>query len=677
MPNLLAQETSPYLLQHAHQPVDWHPWGPAALAMAREQDKPILLSIGYAACHWCHVMAHESFEDPDIAATMNRLFINIKVDREERPDLDHIYQTAHQLLTRRPGGWPLTLFLTPEGDAFFAGTYFPPEPRHGLPALGELLEQVAAVYAHRRADIARQNQSIRHALAATLPRPGQQPPRLKAEPLAAAQAELDATYDRRRGGFGDAPKFPRPTDLDFLLRRSATTGDDHARAMALTSLEKMAAGGLQDQLGGGFFRYSVDGAWTIPHFEKMLYDNAQLLACYANAWALDHRPAFKAAAEGIVAWADREMALAQGGYAASLDADSAGEEGAYYLWTPEAAQAALSPEQWALAAPAWGLDRVPNFEGQAWHLQQVRSPEALADDLGLAPTAVRTGLQEARAALLAAREPRPRPARDHKLLTGWNALMIKGLARTGRIFGRPEWIDRALATVDFLQNHLWQEGRLLAVRAGGQSRLTAYLDDYALLLDALLECLQARWREKDLAFARQLADGLLHDFEDPAAGGFFFTAHDQETLIHRPKPAQDNALPAGNGVAAQALGRLALVTDHEPYARAARRTLDLFYPLLERQAIASGALLGALEDALTPPTLVRLIGPAAERDQWNAELGRRFLPQTLILAPKPAPESLPPSPRVNAWVCQGVKCLPPVNEWESLLGIISKPPKLH
>jgi uncharacterized protein YyaL (SSP411 family) len=680
--NRLAREGSPYLQQHAHQPVDWYPWGEEALQLARQEDKPILLSIGYSACHWCHVMAQECFEDEAVALLMNRLFINIKVDREERPDLDQVYQTAHQMLLRQPGGWPLTMFLTPQALPFFGGTYFPREARHGLPAFADLLQSVAQAYREKPAEIAEQNQAILDAFASTLPAAVRGTPVFNADPLAQAVAELDANFDRRRGGFGGAPKFPRPLDLDFLLRRHAATGDPNAREMALATLERMAEGGIHDHLGGGFFRYSTDAYWTIPHFEKMLSDNGLLLGLYADAWALSHKPVFQWAVSGIVTWLEEEMQLPEGGFAAALDADSEGEEGRFYLWTPAEIHALLAPEEWTVAAAYWGLESDANFEGREWHLRQVLALEQVAEQRNLSLNEARARLASARQRLLRARNERRRPGRDDKLLTGWNALAIRGLARAARALGRPEWLGLAYRAMDAIRRELWRNERLLASWKDGKPGRPAFLDDYAFLLLALLELLQAGWRDEDYRFATELAEGLLQHFEDPADGGFFFTAHDDEPLIHRPKPLEDHATPSGNGAAAFALGRFALLNGERRHAEAARRTLALFLPELRRQPSAYPGLLNVLGDELSPPALAVLQGPGTELPAWLDELGRLPAPWLLAVAPtgKAArPETLhkPASSHVNAWVCCGVTCLPPIDGLEPLLGMLAKPLKVH
>jgi len=670
MPNRLAEETSPYLQQHADNPVDWHPWGEQALALARRDHKPILLSIGYSACHWCHVMAHESFEDEDVAAVVNKLFVPIKVDREERPDIDQIYQTAHHMLTQRSGGWPLTMFLTPEGAPFFGGTYFPKSPRYGLPGFVDLLERVARTYREQRQEIDAQNISLLDALASTqpLPREGASAG-FAALPLTRLREHLAGSFDPSHGGFGAAPKFPHPTDLAFLLRRALGNGDAKARDMVLTTLRCMAEGGIYDQLGGGFCRYSVDAEWSIPHFEKMLYDNGPLLSLYANAWQITGDKLFKRVVEQTAAWTLREMQSRQGGYFSSLDADSEGEEGKFYVWTREEVQALLSPQEYGAVEHHWGLDETPNFEGTHWHLRIV----APAPEDGLAL------VESARHKLAAAREQRIRPGRDEKILTSWNALMIEGMAHAARIFGRTDWLASARAALNFVRARHWNDGRMLATSKDGRAHLDAYLDDHALLLSALIELMQADYRGEDMAFAGQLADTLLQHFEDPAHGGFFFTRHDHETLIHRPKPGRDNATPAGNGVAAWALQRLALLSGEARYAAAAERTLKLFQPQFERHPGGFASLLAALEEWLVPPRLVVLRGPTAEVAEWQARLGKMQLPGTLTLAlPNsltglPATLDKPASDQVNAWVCSGVTCLAPVADWQNLERILTEP----
>jgi len=702
MPNRLAQETSPYLQQHAGNPVDWYAWGEEALQAAQAQDKPILLSVGYSACHWCHVMAHESFEDAEVAAVMNRHFINIKVDREERPDLDQIYQLAQQMISQRPGGWPLTMFLTPAQEPFFGGTYFPKTPRYGLPGFADLLQRVAQFYRAERAQIARQGEAIVSGFERMQPATPAHHSEFSAAPLDLALENLAASFDARYGGFGAAPKFPHPTDIELCLRRHALSGarpdaggvEGGASAtaaaqqgdplrMAIYTLGRMAVGGIYDQLGGGFCRYSVDAYWLIPHFEKMLYDNGPLLACYSDAWALTRDPLFAEVVEETAAWTMREMQSPAGGYYSSLDADSEHEEGKFYVWTPQQARALLSDEEYAVCAPFYGLDQAANFEGGQWHLHVARALEEIAKTVGRSVQECGALLARARAKLFAAREQRIRPGRDEKILTSWNALMILGMARAARVFGRPEWLASARAALDFIRSTLWrpEEGaeraRLLATCKDGRAHLNAYLDDYAFLLAALIELMQTDFHSRDLEFAEDLAEALLEQFYEPELGGFFFTSHDHEKLIHRPKAGYDSATPSGNGVAALALQRLGHITGESRYLDAAERTLRLFYPALAQHPNGYTSLLMVLEEALEPPRVVVLRGPEGQMLEWRQVLDQAYLPATLILALAPGATDLPPllakpivPEAVNAWVCQGVTCLAPVDKLEKLLGVL-------
>ena len=672
MPNRLASETSPYLRQHAGNPVDWHPWGPEALELARREGKPILLSIGYSACHWCHVMAHESFEDRDVAALMNRLFVNIKVDREERPDLDQIYQAAHQMLARRPGGWPLTMFLGPDGMPFFGGTYFPKIERYGLPGFAQLCERIAAAWREQASAIGEQNDALRETFSYTLPRAASHPARIGRAPIDGLLEGLREQFDAQHGGFGGAPKFPQATDLELCLRAYASTGDRQTLDMARVTLERMCDGGIYDQLGGGFCRYSVDEFWTIPHFEKMLYDNGPLLQLLADAWSVTRDGRFARCAEETAAWLIREMQSPEGGYYSSLDADSEGEEGKFYVWQRNELRALLTPDEWAAVAPYYGLEGAANFE-ESWHLRVALPAEEAARRASRSVVEWRALLDSARRKLLAARSTRIRPGRDEKLLVSWNALAIRGMLHAGRVFDRPEWVASARRALQFIRAEMWRDGRLLATYKDGRAHLNAYLDDYAYLLAALIEALQAGFSLDDLEFAGQLADALLVRFEDPQAGGFFFTSHDHERLIHRAKPGHDSSMPAGNGVAASALQRLAALTGDERYARAALRAVELFYPAMLERPAGHASLAVALDEALEPPSTLILRGDAPAVADWSRELAREFLPATLIAAIADGIQGLPaaldkpsrPEP-VNGWLCRGVTCLEPTGDLQRL-----------
>jgi uncharacterized protein YyaL (SSP411 family) len=665
MPNHLAGEASPYLKQHAENPVDWYPWGEEAFAAALRLNLPILLSIGYSTCHWCHVMARESFEDEETAALMNRHFISIKVDREERPDLDQIYQAAHAMLTGRHGGWPLTLFLASDRTPFFAGTYFPKTARYGLPGLRELLAHVATTFHGHETEIGQQNEALRSMLADSLPR-GATTEAFDERPLKALRVWLEQAFDPVHGGFGPAPKFPKAADLAFLLRRHAADGDLRALAMAQFTLRHICEGGIHDQLGGGFCRYSVDERWEIPHFEKMLYDNALLLGVLADAWRASGEALFRETAGRAVAWLEREMRAPEGGYYSALDADSEHEEGKFYVWMPQQVAGLLDADEYAIISPHYGLDRGANFEGSYWHFHVVAPLEAVSAKLGISLETARQRLDAARVKLLAARSQRQRPSCDDKILTSWNALMARSLAHAGRVFGVPEWIATARRTADFLRGTMWKNGKLCASYKDGKVHLDAYLDDYAFLLDALLELLQADFRMDELNFACELADALLDEFEDKERGGFYFTGHHHERLICRTKPGADNALPAGNAVAAQVLQRLGHLVGEPRYLAAAERTLRLFYAEIGREPAGYASFLAALEENLAPPQIVVLRGPREEMVKWRDALSRLVSPAALALViPNGSGEltgclAKPESASVNAWACQGVSCLPPI-----------------
>lgn len=677
MTNRLIEETSPYLLQHAQNPVEWYPWGEEALNLAKAQNKPILLSIGYSACHWCHVMAHESFEDDATAAIMNTHFINIKVDREERPDIDQIYQTAHSMLSNKSGGWPLTVFLTPNQEPYFTGTYFPKTARYQLPGFADLIPRVAAYYYERQDDVATQSRQLAQALASTIPVANSA---VTADEGTVKHAfkQLLASFDFEYGGFGTAPKFPNPADITLLLHQ-AKAGNKQAEAMALQMLSAMAAGGIYDQLGGGFCRYSVDERWNIPHFEKMLYDNGQLLFLYVDGWQLSQNIAEKAAflrvIDETVSWLVREMRSPQGAFYSSLDADSPdaqghSAEGAFYVWQISEIRALLSAEEFVVASRCYGFDRAQNFEDPhtqtlAWHPYLAVMPDA--EDVAL--------LNSARTKLFTVREKRAHPGRDDKVLTSWNALVIKGLARAGRMLNKPEWVLLAQNSLDFIREKLWVDGRLLATCKENKAHLNAYLDDYAFLLDALIELLQADYRNTDMQFAKDLAEALLENFaaED---GGFYFTAHHHETLIHRAKQGYDNATPNGNGIAAVALQKLGHVLGEARYLQAAEHTLQAFDETVKRNPAACASLLHALYEYLTPPTMVILHGESAKLANWQHQLCQHYYPHHLFFYLDDTKKELPmtlqrnSSGDVNAWVCQGVVCSQSIGNLPDLLDSI-------
>ncbi len=583
--NRLKAETSPYLLQHADNPVHWHPWDDEALRAARESGRPILLSVGYSACHWCHVMAHESFEDEDTAAVMNELFVSVKVDREERPDLDRVYQTSHQLLTRRAGGWPLTVFLTHDDLLpFFAGTYFPKAPRFGMPAFTDLLRNVAAYYAGRREEAQGNGKAVQEMLE-RISAPGASfAGDLDEQPLRNAVEQMQSAFDSVHGGTAGAPKFPRPADMELLVRQAAMPNGETAREMLETTLDAMAGGGLNDHLGGGFFRYSVDARWEIPHFEKMLYDNAALLSAYSLAYEFTGKRRYAEVAEATAEWLLRDMRHEGGAFFAALDADSEGHEGLYYLWTPDDVQALLPAGQYDEFAARYGLNRGPNFEESRWHLVEQNSAETDA-----------AAHENARQCLLKARAERIRPMRDEKLLTAWNAMAIRGLAIAGRCLERSDLSAAADQAADFIAAESMREGRLLSCWTAGRGGGEGFLDDYAFFLDALLELGGER-----LDTAEALAQRMLDNFEDAENGGFFFTSSNHEQLIHRPRSLSDDALPSGAAVAARALLRLSQSSPGMRYAQAAERTLRAGWEPMNQHPMSHTALCLALDEWLRP-----------------------------------------------------------------------------
>ena len=571
--NRLNGESSPYLRQHADNPVHWAPWDAAALEAARELDRPILLSIGYSSCHWCHVMAHESFEDDAVAAVMNDHFVNIKVDREERPDLDKTYQLAHQLLTQKGGGWPLTMFLDPQTLVpFFGGTYFPKTARYGLPGFVDLLLRVKGTFDAKRDELDKQGEQVQAALASLVIKPAD-PMTTDDALLKQAADELAQQFDRARGGFGGAPKFPMPATVGALLRhwaRTASSGDADRDAleMVMTTLTKIARGGIYDHVGGGFYRYATDADWAIPHFEKMLYDNGQLLELYAAALRVGGDRLFEDAIVETVDWLVREMRDPSGGFYAALDADSEGQEGAFYVWRRPDVKRLLDEDEYLLVETLYGLDKPANFEGK-WHLRRLDAWRAVVERLSLEAADADRTLAAAKQKLAEARASRVRPARDDKVLTAWNGLALAGLADAAVVLDRPQWLELATELADYLRGEAWQDGVLYATWTDGTAKQPAFLDDYAFVLRGLGRLLMARWRDEDVRFAIALADGLIERFQDIEGGGFFFTAHDQETVLHRAKPTVDDALPPGNGIAAQALLQLGHLLANTTYLDAA------------------------------------------------------------------------------------------------------------
>ncbi|HEY8548269.1 MAG TPA: thioredoxin domain-containing protein, partial [Acidimicrobiales bacterium] len=586
--NRLADETSPYLRQHADNPVDWYPWGEEAFAVARAEDKPILLSVGYSSCHWCHVMAHESFEDPEIAAVMNELFVNVKVDREERPDVDALYMEVVQALTGQ-GGWPMTVFLTPEGKPFFGGTYFPKTPRGGMTSFPELCRRVDEVWRTQREELDAQAVELTGVLGRTARlTPADDVPDPEAV-LDQARATLLAEHDRQWGGFGRAPKFPQAMSLE-VLARAAARGDDDARAALTTSLDAMAAGGLADHLGGGFARYSVDNVWLVPHFEKMLYDQALLARVYLHAWQVTGNPTYRQVVDETIGYVLRDLRHPDGGFYSAEDADSEGEEGRFYLWTPDEIRAAVGDDDLAAAAIEWwGVTDEGNFEDTGRSILH-RIPHR--GDL-TRPAAV----EEARARLFAAREQRVRPGLDDKVLTEWNGLMLATLAEAAAACGRADWLAAAVANGEFLLAALRREdGRWLrSWQADGGARVLAYAADYGALVDGFTRLAEASGQARWVTAAREAADGLLDLFWDDEHGGAFTAGRDAEQLVAATKDLMDNAVPSANSLAAVGLTRLGALTGDDRYRDAAAAALRLAGPLAAQHPTAFGHLLAAVD----------------------------------------------------------------------------------
>jgi hypothetical protein len=651
--NALAHETSPYLLQHKDNPVDWLPWGEEALRRAREQDRPLLVSIGYSSCHWCHVMERESFEDPETARLMNELFVCVKVDREERPDVDAIYMEAVQTMTGH-GGWPLNAFVTPEQIPFFGGTYFPPEPRHGMPSWRQVLAAVADAWKERRDEIRSHGEQMAQRLrGGALLQPSAEP--IRHEALTHAEENLESLFDPHWGGWGPAPKFPAASTIEFLLAR----GEDR---MTVATLRAMASGGLFDQVGGGFARYSVDAQWVIPHFEKMLYDNALLARAYLHGWQVSGEPLLRRTCEETLDWVLRDMRAREGGFYSALDADSEGVEGKFYVWSLEELEELVSPA----AIAYFEATRQGNFEG-ANHLT-ARGP-AISDEERAA----------ARAALLERRNARVWPGLDDKRLAGWNALMISAFADAGAVLDRADYLDAARAAADFVLTRMRDaDGRLLRTFNAGEARLNAYLEDHAFLLEALLDLYEATFEPRWFTEARTLADTILERFADPDQGGFFSTSDDHEQLLARRKDIEDTPVPAGGSAAAFGLLRLGALTGEHDYERHAVGHLRLLHEIAPRHPTAFGHLLRAIDFHLRTVREVALVGPREDVARLAAVVRSKLRPG-VVLAAGPGPDDTipllsgrePVDGRAAAYVCEHFACQRPVTEPEELEALLA------
>jgi hypothetical protein len=655
MANRLAQETSPYLVQHRDNPVDWYPWGEEALARARELDRPILLSVGYSACHWCHVMERESFEDAETAAYMNEHFVNIKVDREERPDVDALYMEAVQAISGH-GGWPMTVFCDPDGVPFYGGTYFPPDEGRGMPSFRMVMEAVVDAFENRREELRERAPETRTRLGAIgAIEPANEAP--GAGLLDAGIATLGQAVDSERGGFGGAPKFPPSSALELFLARGVD-------APVERTLDAMLAGGIYDQVGGGFARYSVDASWLVPHFEKMLYDNAQLARIYLHGWlALGHER-YRRVSEETLDWALREMRGPEGGFYSALDADSEGEEGRFYVWTPEELHAVLGEAAEEIGA-YYGVSEAGNFEGRNI-LHLAAGAEATRPD----------GLAAAREALYEARSQRKWPGLDDKRLASWNALMIGALAGAGAVLGRSDYLDAARTCAEFVLRDLRdRDGRLLRTYKDGEARLNAYLEDHAFLLDALLTLYEATFEPRWFEAARKLADTTIGRFGDPDRGGFYSTSEDHEQLIARRKEIGDHPIPSGNSAAALALLRLEALSGERSYGEQAEGVLRLFAKVAPRQPSAFAHLLRALDFQLAPTKEVALIGDDVA--ELAAVVRSGYRPH-LVLAGGPQGSEVPPllsgRPKVDgksaAYVCENFACQAPITTAEHLADLL-------
>jgi uncharacterized protein len=605
MANRLARETSPYLLQHKDNPVDWYPWGEEAIEKARAEDKPILLSVGYSACHWCHVMERESFEDEATADIMNKHFVNIKVDREERPDVDSIYMSAVQAMTRH-GGWPMTVFMTPDGAPFYGGTYFPPVPSRGMPSFKQVLLSLADAYANRREEVLASAENVREFLkessTASIPRS-----EVSEGLLAHAANALAGQIDNRFGGFDGAPKFPQAMNLEVLLRHHKRTGDRAALSGVELTLRQMANGGIYDQLGGGFARYSVDEYWLVPHFEKMLYDNALLARLYLEAYEATGDGFYRRIAEETLDYVMRDMRSPEGGFYSAEDADSEGVEGKFYVWTPEEIEATLEPEDAKLAERYWDVTERGNFEGKNI-LNVPRPPEAVADEFGLSTEELWQRILLIRERLFTEREKRVRPGRDEKVLAAWNGLMLRAFALAAGVTGREEYLRVAEENAVFLLEKLVVDGRLRRSYKDGQARFNGYLEDYACVADGLVELYEATFETRWLREAASLADAILELFWEEAEGAFYDTAADHEELVTRPRDVYDNATPSGNSVAVDVLLKLSVLLEREDYRERAGAVLDNLSGGMVQVPGAFGRLLSALDFYLSTPYEVAIIG---------------------------------------------------------------------
>ena len=677
--NRLIHETSPYLLQHAYNPVDWYPWGEEALAAARDQDKPIFLSIGYSACHWCHVMERESFEDEATGALMNELFISIKVDREERPDLDAIYMEAVQAITGQ-GGWPMSVFLMPDGQPFYGGTYYPPEARYGMPSFQQVLHSIADAYRDRHDQVGQQAQNLTDMLNRTAVFESQSSD-LSTDVLDEAVEHLAQNFDDEYGGFGSQPKFPQPMNLDFIHTQYLRSGELDILYMAERTLEQMALGGIYDQLGGGFHRYSVDAVWLVPHFEKMLYDNAQLLRSYLHAWLITPRPLYRRIVEQTVDYVLREMTAPDGGFYSTQDADSEGEEGKFFVWTPAEIEEILDPQAAGVFETYYGVSDRGNFEDKNI-LYVSRSMENVAERFGLEQAEVEQMLGDAQQKLFAHRQQRIAPARDDKILTEWNGLMIHALAECGVTLERADALLAAQRAASFVLQHMSQpDGKLFRSYKDGRARFNAYLEDYASFIRALIALYEADFDLRWLGEASRLTKVMFEQFHDAERGGFYQTGVDHEQLVVRRKDFIDNAVPSGNSLAAEALIRLGALLGNDDYRKEAAQIVLTMKDLMGRQSAGFGRLLTGLDALLAPSREIAIVGDpdAPETQALLRTVRRRYLPHAVLALKRPDEESLLPvlegrtlvDGRPAAYVCENYACKLPATEPKKLAELLA------
>ena len=630
MPNRLINETSPYLLQHANNPVDWYPWGEEALERARSEDKPILLSIGYSACHWCHVMERESFENETIAGLMNDNFISIKVDREERPDLDQVYMQAVQMLTGS-GGWPMTVFLTPEGKPFYGGTYFPPEDRQGMPGFPRLLTSIAEAYSTNRGEIDRVTQQLTTQMSQSN-QVSQGTSILTVDILHQAYSSLATNFDYQNGGFGNAPKFPQPMTPEFLLRYYHHGYNPRALELVELTLEKMAYGGIYDQIGGGFHRYSTDAYWLVPHFEKMLYDNALLARVYLHTYLITGRALYRRVVEETLDYVLREMTDSSGGFYSAQDADSEGVEGKFFVWSPDEINSVMGDADGEVFAGYYGVTAGGNFEGK--NILNIRQdPEEFAETKGLTADQLGDIINRGSKALLEVRDQRIHPMRDDKVLASWNGLMLRSFAEAAAALGRPDYLAVAIKNAEFLAGSMKSGGRLLRTYRDGQAKLLGYLEDYSFVIDGLLALYEATFDLRWLDEAVTLADSMIELFWDEGIGGFYDTGSDHETLVVRPRDVFDNAQPCGGSVASDVLLRLAVFTGNNDYSAKAAVPLRSLHQTMSQSPGGTGHWLSALDFYVSPPKEIAVIGP---RDDPATQalldtVFHRFLPNKVVM----------------------------------------------